>query len=75
MREESYVPEDVYFNSFEHEDPLPDKIRIGICKSYPPDVLNEKLQDAQNDVNVKFIFNSVEGWSKELEEALWKIIV
>ena len=70
MREESYVPEDVYFNSFKHEGPLPDKIRIGICKNYSSDILAEKLQNAQSDTNVKFIFNSVEGWSKELEEAL-----
>lgn len=31
MRHESYVPEDVYFNSFEHEEPISDEeIRFGI---------------------------------------------
>ncbi len=72
MREESYVPEDVYFNSFAHKAPiLDDNIRLGI---WSKEIFDNKFADALQNPNIKFICNSVEGWSKELEDALWKII-
>jgi len=72
MREESYVLEDIYFNYFSHPEPLQvNCIRLGIWSKMDFD---RKFQDAVNDPNIKFICNSVEGWSKELEEAIEKIV-
>lgn len=48
-----------------------DCIRLGIWSKMDFD---RKFQDAVNDPNIKFICNSVEGWSKELEEAIEKIV-
>lgn len=72
MRNESYVIEDIYFNSYEHEEPILDStVRLGI---WDRDIFNNQFQEAVKDSNIKFVCNSVMGWSKELEEALWKII-
>ena len=72
MRNESYVPEDIYFNSYEHEPPVLDStIRLGIW-SYT--VFQKEFQNAVKNPNIKFVCNSTEGWSKELEIALWSII-
>lgn len=72
MRNESYVVEDIYFNSFRHEEPILDSIiRLGIWNK---EIFENEFQKAVNNPNIKFVCNSVEGWSKELEEALWKII-
>lgn len=72
MLEESYVLEDVYFNYFPHEEPILDnKIRLGVWNKA---IFKRDFQKAVNDQNIKFVCNSVEGWSKELEDELWKIV-
>ena len=72
MRNESYVLEDIYFNYFSHPEPIQvNCIRLGIWNKMDFD---RKFQDAVNDPNIKFICNSVEGWSKELEQELSKLV-
>ena len=72
MLNESYVLEDVYFNYFPHEEPVLDStIRLGI---WSKDIFNRDFQNAVLDPNIKFVCNSVEGWSKELEDELEKIV-
>ena len=72
MRKESYVLEDIYFNYFPHEEPVIDsKIRLGIWSRR---IFERDFQKAVDDPEIKFICNSVEGWSKELEEELGKIV-
>ena len=72
MRNESYVLEDIYFNYFKHEEPILDStIRLGIWDN---NIFKNEFQKAVDDPNIKFICNSVEGWSKELEDEL-KIII
>ena len=69
---ESYVFDDVYFNYFKHEEPILDStIRLGIWNKQ---IFERDFQNAVNNPNIKFVCNSVEGWSKELEQALEKII-
>lgn len=71
MLEESYVFDDVYFNYFKHEDPILDStIRLGIWNN---DIYKNDFKNAVNNPNIKFMVNSVEGWSKELENDLWEI--
>ena len=73
MMEESYVLEDIYFNSFKHPDPILDStIRLGIWNK---SIFERDFNAAINNPNIKFVCNSVEGWSKELEEALKLIIL
>jgi len=65
---ESYVLEDVYFNYFKHEEPILDNtIRLGVWNK---DIFKNEFQKAVDNPNIKFICNSVEGWSKELENKL-----
>lgn len=72
MRKESYVLEDIYFNSYIHEHPTLDStIRLGIWNK---DIYEREFDNAINNPNIKFICNSVEGWSKELEESLKKVV-
>ena len=72
MLEESYVFDDVYFNYFNHEEPILDStIRLGIWNN---NIFKKDFQNAVNNPNIKFMCNSVEGWSKELEDDLEKII-
>ena len=72
MRNESYVLEDIYFNYFSHSEPIhANKIRLGI---WSKDIFNRDFQNAVSDPNIKFVCNSVEGWSKELEDELEKIV-
>lgn len=72
MSEESYVLEDVYFNYFKHEEPMLDStIRLGIWSN---DIFKNEFQKAVDNPNIKFMCNSVEGWSKELEDKLWEIV-
>lgn len=72
MRNESYVPEDVYFNSYRHPQPvLDDEIRLGIWNKR---IFDEQFDDAVKNPNIKFVCNSPEGWSPELETALQRII-
>ena len=72
LLEESYVFDDIYFNYFSHPAPLQvNCIRLGIWSKKDFD---EKFQNAVNDPNIKFICNSVEGWSKELEQELSKLV-
>ena len=72
MSNESYVFDDVYFNSFEHEQPiLDDTIRLGIWNY---NIYKNEFQNAVDNPNIKFMCNSVEGWSADLEESLWKIV-
>ena len=72
MRNESYVLEDVYFNYFEHEEPVLDKdIRLGIWNY---EMYKNKFQDAVNDPKIKFVCNSVEGWNEDMENDLEKIV-
>ena len=72
MRNESYVLEDVYYNYFSHPKPIIDSsIRLGI---WSRQIYMNQFHQSIQDPNIKFICNSVEGWSKELEDDLWKII-
>jgi hypothetical protein len=69
---ESYVFDDVYFNYFKHEEPILDsEIRFGIWNKK---IFDNDFHKAVENPNIKFICNSVEGWSKELENELSKII-
>jgi len=68
LLEESYVFDDVYFNYFKHEEPILDStIRLGVWNK---DIFKNEFQKAVDNPNIKFICNSVEGWSKELENNL-----
>lgn len=70
--EESYVFDDVYFNYFEHEEPILDcEIRLGI---WDRGIFERDFQKAVDNPKIKFMCNSVEGWSKELETKLWELI-
>lgn len=72
MREESYVMEDIYFNYFKHEEPILDNtIRLGIWSN---DIYKNEFQKVIENPNIKFVCNSVDGWSKELEKSLENII-
>lgn len=72
MRNESYVLEDVYFNYFEHPKPVLDsEIRLGIWNN---EIFTNEFQNAMKNPNIKFCCNSVDGWSKELEETLERIV-
>jgi len=72
LLEESYVFDDIYFNYFQHEEPILDStIRLGIWNKR---IYDEEFQSALNNPDIKFICNSIEGWSKELEYELEKII-
>jgi hypothetical protein len=72
LSEESYVFDDVYFNYFKHEEPILDnEIRLGIWNN---DIFKNDFQKAVDNPNIKFMCNSVEGWSKELEDKLWEIV-
>lgn len=72
MMNESYVLEDVYFNYFKHKEPILDnEIRLGIWNN---DIFKNEFQKAVDNPNIKFMCNSVEGWSKELEDNLMKIV-
>lgn len=69
---ESYVLEDIYFNYFKHEPPVLDStIRLGIW-NYA--IFKNVFEQALNNPNIKFMCNSVEGWSKELEYKLKSLI-
>ena len=72
LLQESYVFDDVYFNYFEHEEPVLDcEIRLGIWNN---DIFKNEFQKAVDNPNIKFMCNSVEGWSKDLEDNLSKIV-
>lgn len=72
LLEESYVFDDIYFNYFSHSESIyVNKIRLGI---WSKDIFNRDFQNAVSDPNIKFVCNSVEGWSKELEDELEKIV-
>ena len=72
MRNESYCYEDIYFNYFSHNDPILDStIRFGVWdRECTIDEIKEKISEPQ----IKFICNSVSGWSNDLENELLKII-
>lgn len=72
MRHESYVLEDIYFNYFDHMSPVQvDTIRLGIWSN---SIFLDKFNDAVNDPNIKFVCNSVEGWSSALAVELVKLV-
>ena len=72
MLEESYVFDDVYFNYFKHDIPIPvSTIRFGIWDYF---TYKKGFQKAVQNPDIKFICNSVDGWSKELENSLERII-
>jgi len=72
MRNESYVLEDIYFNYFKHEEPVLDStIRLGIWSN---NIYKNEFKNAIENPNIKFVCNSVDGWSKELEKSLENII-
>jgi hypothetical protein len=72
LLEESYVFDDVYFNYFKHEEPILDsEIRLGIWNKA---IFENDFQKAVENPNIKFMCNSVDGWSKELENNLEIII-
>lgn len=71
MREESYVLEDVYYNYFNHYKPVLDaEIRLGIW-NYK--IYQDEFKKALESPKIKFICNSVDGWSKDLEKDLERI--
>lgn len=71
MQNESYVLEDIYFNYFEHEQPILDStIRLGIWDN---DIYEKFFNNALLDKKIKFVCNSVNGWSKNLENDLLKL--
>ena len=71
LLEESYVFDDIYFNYFQHATPIQiNCIRLGV---WSKEDFENKFQGAVNNPNIKFICNSVEGWSKELEEEIDKL--
>jgi hypothetical protein len=71
MRSNSYVIEDVYFNYFKHEEPTYDhKVRLGVWNR---SIYEREFESAMADPNIKFVCNSTEGWSRELEEGLRKV--
>ena len=68
---ESYVLEDVYFNYYEHDKPVLDsEIRLGIWDSK---IFERDFNEAITNPDIKFVCNSVEGWSKELEDNLYRL--
>lgn len=68
LRKESYVVEDLYFNTYDHPEPISDtNIRITIWNK---DEFKQQFQQAISNPNIKFIANGTKGWSKELEETL-----
>lgn len=72
MNNESYVLEDIYFNYYNHQEPVIDSsIRLGIWNI---NIYKNEFNKAVSDPNIKFMCNSVDGWSKELEDSLHKII-
>lgn len=72
MQNNSYVIEDIYFNSYEHDQPILDNtLRLGVW-SY--NIYKNEFEKAVNDPNIKFVCNSVEGWSRDFEESLKRII-
>lgn len=75
MREESYVYEDIYFNYFNyfyHDEPVLDStIRLGI---WSKDIYQNDFDKALNDPNIKFMCNSVNGWSVSLEDSLRRLL-
>lgn len=72
LMNESYVLEDVYFNYYEHDKPVLDsRIRLGIWDS---NIYRKDFQRVLEKPDIKFMCNSVEGWSEELEESLKKLI-
>lgn len=72
MYTQSYVLEDVYFNYFPHPEPVQvDSIKLDISS------FSNLMRDfplAVHNPHIKFINNSVNGWSKELEDRLEEII-
>ena len=69
---ESYVLEDVYFNYYQHEKPIIDSaIRLGIWNY---DIYKNDFQKALGDPNIRFMCNSVEGWSQDLENDLKRLL-
>lgn len=73
MRNNSYVVEDIYFNTYPHEEPVQDgTIRYGI---WGPKQMGAPLEAAIASPNIKFLCNSVEGWSLELEQILSNLIL
>lgn len=71
LLEESYVFDDIYFNYFSHPAPTQvNCIRLGVWSKGD---FENKFQDAINNPNIKFICNSVDGWSKELEGEIDKL--
>lgn len=56
---ESYVFDDVYFNSFEHDEPVLDSsIRLGV---WSKGIFERDFSEAVEDSRIKFVCNSVEG--------------
>jgi hypothetical protein len=72
MRNVSYVLEDIYYNYFDHEDPIQvDTIRLGV---WDDEGFIDKFREAVDNPNIKFMCNSVEGWSVEMEVELVKLL-
>lgn len=72
MRNESYVLEDIYFNYFEHDEPILDStIRLGIWNKV---IFEKNFRDAILNPSIKFVCNSVDGWSDELSISLGSLI-
>ena len=74
MLNESYVLEDIYFNIYRNPYEYvikDDYIRLGIWNH---EIYEKEFQKALENPNIKFMCNSVEGWSKDLENDLIKLI-
>lgn len=69
---ESYVIEDIYFNYYNHDKPIYDtEIRLGI---WSDTIYKNEFKKALMNPKIKFMCNSVEGWSTELENSLKKLV-
>ena len=72
MLNESYVLECMYFNYFSHEEPKP--VSDILLRIWYQPVFDREFKKGVENHNIKFVSNSAEGWSKELEDELWKIV-
>lgn len=62
---DSLVRENLYFNYYKHDDPIQvDNVRLGIWNE---NILNNNLELSLKNENIKFVVNSVAGYSSKIE--------
>lgn len=66
----SYIRENIYFNYYKHDTPIHvSNVRLGI---WSKNEYESKLENAFVNENIKFVVNSVRGYSKGLENRIRK---